>query len=507
MEFYEKLDYLMHITKTSNSTLAKAIAIDASYISRLRKGSRQPSAQNAYMEAMAAYFAKRSSNKYQMKLLKEIMECEIGLVEQETRRKESILRWLMQELDQFKHPVKSFLKEVSDFHFVQPQSTAIKEHIDLSRSKDQEVFFGVEGKRAAVLQFLKEIVARDNPDKIFIHSDEEMSWLTEDSAFLKEWSRLLAKAVQKGNRIQIIHNINRSLNEILDAINNWLPLYMSGMIEPFYYPKIKDGIFRRTLFVAPKASLAVVSNSVGESTENKANFLYRDPKVVQAFKSEYLEFHKMCRSLIKIYTSAESEQSLDLLTEFENEKADTYLRNKYFSFLTMPHALLRKKVMEEASFQGQKLLDYHENRIKYFKSLLETHKFTEIISLYPYQDGETVIPLIGFTDLFKGLKMEYDREEYRWHLRHVLNLLKEHGNYHVVLLDPDESQNYSLYAKENIGVIASKLTDPVVRFAVNEAYMTAAFWDYIENQIRALRSEQRAKEDVVKQLEKYMENL
>lgn len=40
MQFYEKLDFLMNITRTSNSALGQKVKLDASYISRLRKGQR-----------------------------------------------------------------------------------------------------------------------------------------------------------------------------------------------------------------------------------------------------------------------------------------------------------------------------------------------------------------------------------------------------------------------------------------------------------------------------------
>ena len=41
MSFAEKLNFLMDVTKTPNSALAHNVALDASYISRLRNGSRK----------------------------------------------------------------------------------------------------------------------------------------------------------------------------------------------------------------------------------------------------------------------------------------------------------------------------------------------------------------------------------------------------------------------------------------------------------------------------------
>ena len=40
MRFSEKLDYLMKVTNTTNSALASSTSLDASYISRLRRGVR-----------------------------------------------------------------------------------------------------------------------------------------------------------------------------------------------------------------------------------------------------------------------------------------------------------------------------------------------------------------------------------------------------------------------------------------------------------------------------------
>ncbi|MDR7871024.1 MAG: hypothetical protein RIN55_09210 [Tissierellaceae bacterium] len=58
MEFNEKLDFLMNITKTSNSSLAHYLSLDASYISRLRSGKRQLPSNTNYVDKMASYFAK-----------------------------------------------------------------------------------------------------------------------------------------------------------------------------------------------------------------------------------------------------------------------------------------------------------------------------------------------------------------------------------------------------------------------------------------------------------------
>ena len=61
MNFNEKLDLLMSVTNTSNSSLAHRISLDASYISRLRRGLRKPPKNADYLLAMADCFSNQSS--------------------------------------------------------------------------------------------------------------------------------------------------------------------------------------------------------------------------------------------------------------------------------------------------------------------------------------------------------------------------------------------------------------------------------------------------------------
>mgnify|MGYP000872867359 CR=1 FL=1 len=53
VKFYEKLDFLMNITNTSNSILGQKVNLDPSYISRLRRGQRNALKDEAVIEAMA----------------------------------------------------------------------------------------------------------------------------------------------------------------------------------------------------------------------------------------------------------------------------------------------------------------------------------------------------------------------------------------------------------------------------------------------------------------------
>ena len=57
MEFAEKLDFLMSMTKMTNSTLAHYLVLDTSYISRLRTGKRLMPKSDELIRRMAGYIA------------------------------------------------------------------------------------------------------------------------------------------------------------------------------------------------------------------------------------------------------------------------------------------------------------------------------------------------------------------------------------------------------------------------------------------------------------------
>lgn len=74
MLFYEKLDFLMNITKTSNSALGHKVKLDASYVSRLRKGQRSALKNIACIKSMASYFARNCKEEYQRKTIFEALK-------------------------------------------------------------------------------------------------------------------------------------------------------------------------------------------------------------------------------------------------------------------------------------------------------------------------------------------------------------------------------------------------------------------------------------------------
>ena len=96
MYFCEKLDLLMNITNTSNSTLAMQTSLDASHVSRLRRGERNMPRSEAVLQNMSAYFARHCAEEYQQKALADTLKCFLPLPG-EAQLAEQIFSWLSGE--------------------------------------------------------------------------------------------------------------------------------------------------------------------------------------------------------------------------------------------------------------------------------------------------------------------------------------------------------------------------------------------------------------------------
>lgn len=478
MTFSEKLDFLMDITKTSNSALAHSVSLDASYISRLRSGKRLMPKDGHMIQGMAVFLARRATEDYQKKALSDALKV-TSLQGNSSLLADEIVNWLIHDDTDIKEQVGRFLSGFSGM--TRRQTTALPSENCRSSfpSEPISIYYGVEGKRRAAEYFLSEAAAQETPRTLLLFSDEGTAWMTEDPAFTQRWAELMIRVLSRGNRIKIIHTISRDLDEMLNAISQWMPLYMSGSIEPYFYPKKRDGVFKRTLFIAPETA-AVISNSVGNQVSVAANVLYRDRNAVASFAEEFLQYLRLCRPLMRIFTVQEQEECYATLAEFERGLADTLIKTESLSLLTMPEILLAQ-ILKRSGIDESGKASIHEIRRQVFLENLQSNRFTEIISLPDIETVKSGTVKISMSDMLGGGAVYYTPEEFAAHLEHILALLASCENYHVYLVDRPAEERYMVYAREDLGVIVAKTSQPPVVLAINEGNMTATFWDFLKS--------------------------
>lgn len=481
MDFGEKLDLLMTISKTTNSALARSVSLDPSFVSRLRRGVRSPAKNENYIRAIAVHFARACSSDYQKAALSKVIKADLESLQADTEKVAELLySWLSQKGTDHTASVKHFLGGLTQFKFKKMHQVIAPDDKELSHctAMKEGVYYGIEGKRTAVLYFLSCVIKSKKPQTLLLFSDEDLEWLTGDHAFTANWAALLSQVILCGNKIKIIHTVNRSLDEMFSAIEQWLPLYMTGAIEPYYYAKTRDGIFKRTLFLAPDTA-AVASTSVGAQTSDAANFLYTAPATIASLTEEFYSYLSLCRPLMRVFTPPIKNECISTLAEFEQEDANSIIKTDLLSSVTMPPDVATSMHARLKNEQRDQILAYHLKRYKTFEDSLHKYQFTEIITLPDLHLIHKDLAKVMFSDMLGNADLSYTPGEFAGHLANIIRLLKTYENYNVYML-PKEMAGYMLYVKEDVGLLVAKTSRPSVIFAISESNMTAAFWDYLK---------------------------
>lgn len=473
----DKFNFLMRVTETKNNKLGKAISFDPSYISRIRSGTRNIPKHKRFIQPVAAYFANAVRTAGQKEALADNI-C----------------------------PGKSWPEDIS------AATSLIAEWLEeakyASPEDEQIFFFGNSGKRACCLRFLTELVDFNEPVTLLLHSEEDMRWIYEDSKFLNSWAALLQAILQNGGKIVIVHTLKRTLGEMLASISRWSPLYASGSIDAWYCPRLRDNIFRRSLFIARGRS-AIIAQTSGVA--NRLNILIRNPEAVKALEDDFEDFLSTCRPLMKIYNTANHRYFASVLSQFKNEESPLLQFHATPSWLAMPKEVAASLSQRPGcdSFYHH-MTDYRRRLFMRQRSI--ANFVTDIISL-PGIDtvikGKVPVPL---TDFFGIPPLFYNAEEFRLHLMASLQLLKNAADYNVVLLSADMTYsvfdnqalaNYSMIYSEKAGVILCGVQAPTTVTYSREQNIVATVGEFLNHFVKL----SAPREEVIARLQNYIAEL
>lgn len=473
----DKFNFLMRVTETRNNQLGKNISFDPSYISRIRSGTRSMPKHRRFIQPVAAYLASA-----------------VRTAEQKEALADNIC------------PGKSWPEDIS------AATNLIADWLEETECPplvdEQSFFFGNAGKRACCLRFLTELVDLNEPVTLLLHSEEDMRWIYEDAKFLNRWAALLKAILQNGGKIVIVHTLKRTLGEMLASVARWSPLYASGSIDAWYCPRLRDNIFRRSLFIARGRS-AMIAQTSGEA--NRLNILIRNPQAVKALEDDFEDFLSKCRPLMKIYNTTNHRHFTSVLLQFKNVESPLLQFHATPSWLTMP-----KEVAESLSQRPGCDSFYHhmtDYRRRLFMRQRSIANFvTDIISL-PGIDtvikGKVPVPL---TDFFGIPPLFYNAEEFRLHLMASLQLLKNAADYNVVLLSADMTYsvfdnqalaNYSMIYSEKAGVILCGVQAPTTVTYSREQNIVATVGEFLNHFVKL----SAPREEVIARLQNYIAEL
>jgi len=335
-------------------------------------------------------------------------------------------------------------------------------------SEKDGIYYGMDGIRRAVIRFLGNVILRREKE-LFLYSDQNMDWMVNDPAFRAKWATLMALCIGNGTRINIIHNINRDLSEMADAISSWLPLYPSGMIMSYYFKVFSRPRFSTTMFLCP--GYACISGSNIPGTENESG-MYRydtDTAVLEVHMKAYRELLDRCGELVHV------RESDDVGFAGYYELADADIFGQRLSLGTMPEEVMESLLRRSGATESTRdhIREIRDERYGMLAGWAQNVSVSEYI---PVASDEDIDDGRAMADL-PGLSVSYSREEYAAHIRNILDLADDLRGYRFNVIPEAPFEGVDIYISGR-NVTVKRLRPPYLTFSFEHPDMCRAFTSY-----------------------------
>ncbi len=484
MTFSEKLSFLLDISGTSNAELARAADIDPSQVSRLKNGTRNIPKRIRTIELIAEHFAQQCTSDYQRTAIAEKIGDKSIINDRSLPHITDVLcRWLRTKQSDSSARLDSFMRSFEGYSgspygadkSFSPSDTAYSE----MRS---HCHYGNEGRRAAVMQTLEYLLNYGTPCEVSMITDDNLEWLVQDRAFAEWVVGAMVRLTERGFKIrQIISTLRDSVSAI-EALERWLPMYISGSLVSYHYPRLRDGLFRRFLVVAPD-NLALTSWALGDQTECNASYISFDRRTIEDELKFFDAYLSKCIPLTEpfVYKHDPVRFSCKLL-DFHSINAGGMSKWLGMTCNAIPEAIIDSMEETCTTERSREILRVLRTVQKTFElNLASGNRFVEVIRPFGAQQVLAGSARLAPSLLVPDNTLCYTPELYIMHLEHILELTRKYPNYYVVV-DGGDMPECEMHAKEGSTALLVRVSEPFTMFSISEHSTVSAACEYITMQ-------------------------
>lgn len=500
--FGEKLTSLMQLLDLSNVKLARSITIDPSYISHFKSGSRTPHTNNRILNDICQALAEQVLIKNKYTELAQLLLLSKPIPKDREGMKSLLISWLTDHQKEVTpSPVGSLFEYINNLEPSALPLPSIEEVVSEELFDNSlSIYEGLEGFRQAVIRFLA--TSAQKGEELWLYSDQSLDWMTQDKHFLLKWAALMNHCIQSGIRIKIIHNINRDFSEMIAAIKGWAPLYMSGMIEPYFCKKEPDVRFSNTLFLCPN-TCAIEATHVRGFEQNGIYDFRTDPIKLASMEKQFKGLLQDSIPLLRVLTEKEHNHLLFSLSNQPIETGTCILTTLPTS--TMPEELV-DRILENHSFTAKEKKTFltfcKVQRDHLFECLEAGISYTHCLPLLRQESVLDNPPLLDLHNIVVNKEIAYTAGDYCQNLQHIYQIYQTYDNFQILPLEKELFHNIQIKVGQR-HVILLKHNPPRIAFVFTNPAMQVVFQNYL-NQIVDMH--QKDKEEVLEQLQSVLKS-
>ena len=467
----QKLDILLRELDINISRIAAFLHYDPSYLSKIRTGRRNPAHQQQFVEKVCEYVIANYKDEQNRKKVVYLIQCNEDELADSSSYRRKLREWFNSSMPDGGDYVSAFLRKVDSFnlddyiraiHFDSFKVPKVPFQLPVSRH-----YYGLKEMREGELDFLKHTVLSKSMKPLYICSDMPVEDMAADEDFAKKYMFGLAMVLKKGLHIHIIHDVERPMKDMMLGLENWVPLYMTGQISPYYLKGVQNHVYSHLHYCC--GQVAMTGDCIS-GHHDLAHYYLTSRKEEVSISQKNMEFLlKKAHPLMDIYREERKKELHASLLENAGKEG------RRRRVLAVPDlGVLPKKLLEEILERNHVVLNEKTVILESYKrsaTCLETilkHSVVEdevsVLSEAEYEKYPLVLPLAECF-LEKDIRLTY--EEYHACIGAAENYAKANENYQFNLTKIKGFHNIQITCFEGKWCMISKNRAPAIHFVIH----------------------------------------
>ena len=463
--------------------LSRFISYDASFVSKIRNGSRTPSKPKSFIEGVCNYVVTKYKTEDDKKSISILINCTLKDLKEKSNYYLELAKWLSTYSTPSHNYINDFLNNLDTFNLNEYIKTI---HFDEMKvpfvpfyKPSSKTYYGIDEMKKGELDFFKATVLSKSAESVFMCSDMPMEDMAEDVEFGKKWMFAIAMMLKKGLHLNIIHNLDRPFNEMMLGLESWIPIYMTGQVSPYFLKGTPNSIYCHFNYVSESAALT--GECINGYHDKGSYRLITSKTDVAYFKTKAECLLNKATPLMEIY-KVESKNAFAAFMSSSAKLKGT--RRRILSALpihTISDELLLKilKHNDIAAKDISNIQSAMKEQKQIIETILEDNVFEDEIQKISKEDFNNISPTLCLADSFYENKIYYNYEEYLEHLKLTKKYAKDMPNYKLNTDNKHTFKNIQILICEKNWVMVSKANSPSIHFVIHHPKLRNAIENFI----------------------------
>ena len=486
----QKLDILLRELDINISRIAAFLHYDPSYLSKIRTGKRNPAHQQQFIEKICEYVASNYKDEQDRKKVTYLIQCNEDEITDSSLYRKKLREWLSSSKPEDVDYVSGFLRKVDSFnlddyirviHFDSFKVPKVPFQLPVSRH-----YYGLKEMREGELDFLKHTVLSKSMKPLYICSDMPVEDMAADKDFAKKYMFGLAMVLKKGLHIHIIHDVERPMKDMMLGLENWVPLYMTGQISPYYLKGVQNRVYSHLHYCS--GQVAMTGDCIS-GHHDLAHYYLTSRKEEVSISQKNMEFLlKKAHPLMDIYREERKKELYAALIENAGKEGRRRRVLAVPDLGVLPEKLLEDILERNHVVLNEKtvILECYKRSVTCLETTLKHSVVEDEVSALSEAEYDKYPPVLPLAECFleKDIRLTY--EEYQACIGAAENYAKANENYQFNLTKIKGFHNIQITCFEGKWCMISKNRAPAIHFVIHHPKLRYA----LENMVLPIRDDE-----------------